>query len=168
MGDKQMPNHCLKCLTVWRKVPSTGERDENDGVRHFGCMAAIVADDPDNPGSASPSRIDRPDQVLGNCPVQAAAADRQDEQSVLGAELADLEPFRNRRCPAIVIRSCRELRNVIGRRIRFNAADFPKVVYCMAGVGRASAHPENEKPVAGVPDLNEGPDTFFAGFRIKM
>jgi len=80
-----------------------GLRDHDHDIAHLRGVAVGPADDAKNSGAPLASHIDRADQVDADLTVGIAAADRKDQQGVVGAEPADLEPAGEDRLPALVI-----------------------------------------------------------------
>src|SRR5207248_11355976 len=77
-----------------------------------------------------------------------AAADREDQQRIIGAESADLEPAGKHRVPPLVIRARGQLGNVVDSRIGLDVAELAEVVDRVAAIAGAAADAEQEKAPA--------------------
>ena len=77
---------------------------------------------------------------------RTSAADRENEKRVVGLELADLQPLGEDRFPAFVVGSCRQLGDVVRRRIGLDAGELAEIIHRMRAVSRAAADAQKEQP----------------------
>ena len=83
------------------------------------------------------------------------------------AEARSLEPRREGRLPAVVVDPCRELGDVVGRRVRLEPAQLPEVACRMRRVSRGPADPEDEEPPARVAHRGERACEAFDRLRVE-
>ena len=72
------------------------------------------------------------------------------EHRVVGAEPRAFEPARQRGLPAVVVHARGQLADVVGRRVRLEAAELAEVVDRVAGMAGGSADAEHEETSASV------------------
>ena len=99
--------------------------------------------------------LDRPDEVRRHVALDVAAADREHQQRVVGAEPRTLEPGGEDRVPALVVGAGGELGHVVGGRVGLEPAQLAEVVDRVAGVPGRSADAEHEQPPAALADRGE-------------
>src|SRR5580704_9458991 len=124
MRDEAMPNDGLESLGVRRHARIFDRRDHDNNVAGLLGIAAVTAHNAEYFEAPRLALLDRADDVGADVLFQIAAANRKNEDSILGIGAADLEPFGKYRRPAFVVGPRRELRDIVGRRIGFDPAEL--------------------------------------------
>src|SRR5438105_14203509 len=101
-------------------------------------MPARPADDAEDLCAPLFGEIDGTHQVDADIALGVAAANREDQQRIRGAESTDLETAGKDRFPPLVIRARRELADVVDRRIERDIAELGKTVVTVAAVAGAA------------------------------
>src|SRR5207249_8792973 len=83
--------------------------------------------------------------IRANLLFKVAASNREDKNRVLLLELTHAQPIFKHSRPSFVIGAGSQFRNIIGGGIRFEAHNFPEIVYGMRSVRGAASHAENKK-----------------------
>ena len=149
--DQQVPNHRSQALDNRSDQLVIDGGDYHAGIGSLSREAAIA---PDNTGyrrAAQFGQFDGANDIGADRRVNAAAADREDQQAVLGFQAGRLQPGREGALPALIVDPRGQLRDIVGGTIGFEAADFAEVVGGMAGMAGAATHPDDEQaptPVA--------------------
>jgi hypothetical protein len=91
MGDQKMPNDCLERFGMGRDRFRVDRRNDAAGVRGLSRVAAIASDDAGYLRAHASRIVDCLDEIGAD--VQVAAANLEDEQRILGLQLADLQPL---------------------------------------------------------------------------
>ncbi len=128
MGNEQMPDDRLKRLGVGRDRFRIDRWDNDACIGHSGGVAAVPANHAGYLGADSFGIFQGFHQIWADVLLEITAADRKHKHGILRDEFADLEPFNKNRCPAFVVGACRQFRDVVGRGVRFDANNLPKVV----------------------------------------
>src|ERR1700751_819855 len=88
-------------------------------------------------------------------------ADGEHKHGVSTAQSASLQPVCVAGLPSIIVDACGKFRDIICRRISFNASDFATVVHRVAGVPRSATYAEKKHPAILRPDFAKQIDGFF-------
>jgi len=72
-------------------------------------------------------------------------ANREHQDGVVRSETRAAQPLDERRFPALVVRSGRQLRDVVCGRIGLDPTNLAKVIHCMRRVARRAANTEDEQ-----------------------
>src|SRR5262249_34864243 len=83
------------------------------------------------------------------------ATDREDEQSVGGAETRSFKPRRIGRLPALVVDPSRQLGDVVRDRVALDPSELAKVAYGVGGVAGPSPRSKEEHPATPHPRTAE-------------
>lgn len=156
-----MPNDCLKRLGVRRHVLGIDGRHDDCGVRDRRSEAAVAADHGNDFAADALGVLESQDEIRAHVLLQITAADREDHDGILRVQPAHFEPLRKDRGPSFVVRSRRQLADVVGRRVRFDTGDLTKVVDGVRRIAGAAADAENEKASAAGARLREDFDRAF-------
>ena len=154
MRDEEMPDDRLGLLDVRRAA--LGRRlDDDADVGRLRRRAVRAPHDAEDTRSHLPRELDRADEVDRHVVSAAPSTDGEDEDGVAGGEPRGSEPRVEARLPPLVVRPRRQLRDVVGRRVRLELAQLPEVVDGMGRVRRATPDPEDEEPAVPCPHLRE-------------
>jgi len=150
MRNQQMPDDRLEGFGVRRHRRLIDDRDQHANIGDFGSVAAVASDHAAD-GRADALRLLHGAHEIGaDVLLKIAAAYRKDHHHIAGVQAAAAQPVSKRRLPAIVVNARRQLRDIIGRRVGFNAADFAKVVDRMRSVPGTAADSQNKQSPASV------------------
>ena len=120
------------------------ERIGKDIVRHEGEIARL------KPKLANAGFVDRAHEIDRNVFLHVSATDREDEERVCRADAGPFQPLGEAALPSVVIDACGQLRNVVGRCVRFESADLAKVIDGVAGVTGRAADADDEEASAAL------------------
>ena len=163
-----MPDHGLEGFGVRRDVVGIDGRDDHAGVGLRGCVTAVFTYDADHARADLLGELDGGDETGGDVFLEVAAADGEDEERVFGVEAGAAEPLDEHAGPTVVVGAGGEFRDVVGRRVNFEAGDFTEIVDGMGGVGRAAADAEDEQTATAIADADEFLRALFDGDGIKF
>ena len=168
MRDEEVPNNALKGFAMRRDVCGIhrGNNDARGGF--FRRVTAIATDDADHRCADLFGELNRVDEIRTDIFFQIAAPNRKNQQAVFCSETTALEPFGENRRPAFVIGARGEFGNIVGRRVRFKAADLAKIIHGMTGVAGTAADTEDEKTAATIANGGEFVRTFFNGSFVEL
>ena len=96
-------------------------------------------------------QIDRLDDVGADIALQVAAADRIDQDRVLVAEAAHLEPGREDGVPTLVIGARGQLGHVVDRAVGLDPAQLSEIIDGMAAIAGAAADADQEQAALAFP-----------------
>src|SRR5262245_15812998 len=117
----------------------------------LGSMAAVATDDSKDARAARLGQVDGLHNIRTNIALGIAASDRVDQDCILLAQLADLEPSCEDGIPSLIVRASRQLRHVIHRAVGFDATQLPEIVHGVTAIGGAAADPEQEQTALAGP-----------------
>ncbi len=157
MGHQQVPHDGAQALGVRRDAVGVQRRDDHAGVgelcgrsRRRGRRCRRSAPRPRGRARARATRFTR--HVL----LAVAAADREDQQRVASrARREPSQPLGEAGVPALVVDAGGQLGDVVGRRVRLEAADLAEVVDRVAGVAGRAADAQDEQPPPAVAGRRE-------------
>src|SRR5258707_13727370 len=102
MADQAMPHHDLESLGQGRYPARIVLRNEHDHIAVLGGISAVPADDPKHFCRAHFGQIDCLDDVGTDLALGVTAADRIDEERILLADLARIDPCCKNGMPSSV------------------------------------------------------------------
>src|ERR1051325_4573489 len=97
MRDERVPAHRLERFRVWSDMFRVDRGDENAGGGFLGGVASVAPHNAENTGADALGELNGGDEVGADVFLQVTAADRKNEQPVLGAEAAAFEPLGQHR-----------------------------------------------------------------------
>jgi hypothetical protein len=97
----------------------------------------------------------------------ASAADGKNQNCITFCGLAHLEPVSKNPIPAFVVGPGSQLRDVINRRIRLDADEFPKVVHRMTAIPGAATHAEQEQAATFLSKPDKSKNKAVNGIKIQ-
>src|SRR5262249_3415226 len=139
MTDKQVPNDSAETFRVRRDAVGRGSGYDDALVRDALRVTTVLADNAEHFRAAAARLADRRYQIDRDVVLHVAAADGENEDRVAPAEAGDFQPLCKAALPPFVIDAGRELRDVIGGRVRLEPADFAEVVDRVTGVAGGAA-----------------------------
>src|SRR5437867_9094870 len=131
MRDEQVPHHRLKCFRVRRDMVRVHSGNDDAGGGFLCRVTAVATDNADDGGTGRLGELNRADKVRADILFHVAAANRENEQAVLGAEAAAFQPLAEDGGPAFVVGAGGEFGDVVGGRVGFEVADFAEVIHGM-------------------------------------
>ena len=165
MRDEEVPHDRLELLDVRRAALGRGVDDDADvGQLRGGAVGS--PDDAEDACAHLPRELDRADEVHRDVVRAAPSADGEHEDRVLRREARRPEPRVEARLPPLVVRPGRELRDVVGRRVRLEVAELAEVVDRMRRVCRPAADAEHEEPPLPAPHVGERVRELVDGRRV--
>ena len=156
-----MPYHRLEGLTVWCYVSRINRRDDDTRIRYLCRVSPVPPDDRGDATPSTPGILNGGDEIRAHTLFEVSSTHREDEEAVFAPKTAAAKPAVKYARPAFVVGAGRQLRDVIGWRIRLEARNLSEVVYCVRSVRGAAAHAENEKPPAARPGFGQQRDDVF-------
>src|SRR5207302_9643738 len=143
-------------------------RDHHARIRDLRRIAAVAADNAQDPGALLSRVLKGVHHRHADVPVEIAAADREDQDAVVRTDPAAREPALERIGPPRVVDAGGQLGDVVGGAVRLQAGDLPEIVDRVRGVRRASPDSEDEQPAAAGPGLAEDLDDPIDVTRIEL
>src|SRR3546814_8386097 len=117
MADQPVPDNSLKSFGKRRYMVRV---DAGDDHRHIRLARRIPGVPPDNAEHPSPPllrKIDGGDDIRTDVTLRIPAADRENQDGVLGIQAAHFEPSRENRSPAFIIGPSRKFGAIVSRRL---------------------------------------------------
>ena len=119
---QEVPDDRLKGFGVRRDVRRVHRRDDHAGVRHL-CGVTVGAANHAANGRAHGLRVpQRGNQIRADLFFEVAAAHREHQHAILGAEAADAQPRFEHRRPSFVVGAGSQLGDVVCRAVGFMRA----------------------------------------------
>src|SRR5579862_7969542 len=123
MGHDEVPDHRLKGFGVGGHVLDGDSGNHDAGICDLGSVTAVAADDADDSRADAPGKLQALDDIGADVVFDAAPANGEDEQGVVGAQTAAEEPVRVAGDPAVVVDAGGQLGNIVGGRVALDAGD---------------------------------------------
>jgi hypothetical protein len=162
-----MPHYGLECFRVWRDVGRVDGRNDDADVSNFGRVAAVSADDAQDFRPHSFCVLQSSHQIGADISCAIAATDRKDEHEIVRAQAADAQPGLEHGCPAFVVGSRRQFRDVVRWRVGFDPCYFAEIVHRVRSVGGAAAHTKDEQASAGIASRGQQRGSLFDAGGVK-
>ena len=137
MRHQAVPHNGLKRLCVRRDAAFCNGWDDDNAIAGFLGVTAVAADYAKNAQTTFLGHADCGNDVGAHILFHIAAANRENQNCILGVGPADLQPFRKYRRPALVIGARGQLRNVVDRAVGFDAAQLAKIINRVAAISSA-------------------------------
>src|SRR5690625_308716 len=110
----------------------------------------IPPDDSEDRCSDLAGMAQRMDDIRTDTPLEIATTDREDENTIPRPKTATTEIFDEGRIPALIIRPCSQLGDIVDRRVRLEGSELTKVVDRMRGMRSATTNAEEEETATPV------------------
>src|SRR5271165_7126804 len=150
MADETVPDYRLHSLRQRGHPFRVDRRDHNDHIAMARGMSAGAADNAENLGASLLGEIDGAHQVDADVALSITAANRKDQQRIISAESADLEPAGKHSVPPLVIGARGQLGDIVDGRIGLDVAELAEIVDCMAAIAGTAPNAEQKQPSAAV------------------
>src|SRR6266545_5875579 len=111
---------------MWGRAVGIKRWYYDNRIAHLIGIASVATDDAGDDSTCALCRIDRADDIRRDVADIIAASNRQDEEGVSRADPRHIEPSRERRSPAFVVGTRRQLGNIISGRVGFEVAQLAK------------------------------------------
>src|SRR5690349_6463858 len=139
MRNKQMPNHRLESLRVWRDRFAVDRWYDHASICYLRGIATVASDNTGHLRADGLGQLQRRDQIRADVLLQIAASDGKYEYRIFRLQLADLEPLDEHTRPTLVVRACGQFGHVVRRRVGFDADNLAKVVHRMRAVASTAS-----------------------------
>jgi len=120
-------------------------RNHDDDVPALHGMTVRATDDSQNSRAALFRKVDGLYQIDADVANRIPPTHGKNEYGVVLRKTADLQPSRKYGLPSLVVGSSRQLGNIVGYGVSFDAAQFAEIICGMAAIPSASPNSDQEE-----------------------
>ena len=146
MRDQAMPRDRMKGLRMGGHTLAVDGRNDQDGIPHLLSVSSIATDDAIDPQSPLLRFVDSVDEIHTDLVRHVPPADREHKDGVILTGTTHSQPGRKNSFPAVIIRACGQLCNIVDWCVGFNPAEFSEVVDGMTAIRCAPSDAQHKQP----------------------